>query len=256
MPTTKPPSTGVRPAPPRLSWDEFWQTWAPTWEQGEHVAAISATGGGKTSLFRAILPRRIAVVGLISKKRDDTYSAYLRDGYERVTQWPLPKKMFGKPITHALLWPKAADLEGLYSSRPLFDKCLRDVYKDEGWTVVLDDLYWLANELKLTRTISALNFQVRSIDVTLVSGLQRPAWVPRSTWNQTKHLFMTGMSDDDDLRSLRGVAKASTIELRQWTDGLQKYEWLYCPQVAGEFPACIVKPPAPTEPLWYARAAG
>jgi energy-coupling factor transporter ATP-binding protein EcfA2 len=237
----------LRPPPQRVPWDRFYEEWAPGWEQGEHVAVIKPTGGGKTTLIKAILPRRNDVVALVSKKRDETYAGFLtNDGFDRISKWPPPVTPRNRRLPRKLLlWPEAPTLADLYKNGPIFRKCLNAVYEDEGWCAVLDDMYWLAEELKLSRQISALNYQVRSIDVTLVSGIQRLAFIPKSTWNQSKHLFIAGTPDEDDLRQMRGIAKASTAELKSWTETLGEFEWLYCPQVAMKYPACIIQPPPP-----------
>jgi hypothetical protein len=135
-------------------------------------------------------------------------------------------------------------MSDLYGMAPVFRRCFDDVFIDEGWTIGLDDLYYLCKVCGLSDQISALNYQVRALGVTMVSCMQRPAWVPRSAWDQASHAFVRRLSDVEDIRTIRGLspwsAKELDLELRQ----LQRYEWLYIPVAHGdEREPVIVKPP-------------
>lgn len=222
-------------APPeldRLSWDEFSARWE--WPQGEHVVVVGPIGCGKSTLIRSIAERRDWVVGLASKKKDDTYERYVKAfGYERITRWP-PHVRKGQTFQRVLLWPKIERIEDLPKMGPVFRRCLEEVFVDENWTVLLDDLYYLAKVLGLDAEIAALNYQVRSMGVTLVSGLQRPAWVPRSTWDQASHAFIRRLADIDDVRTLRGLCRVPAKDLEVWLNRLGRHEWLYLPVAHGD----------------------
>lgn len=229
--------------PQRIAWDDFVCRW--DWPQGEHVVCIGPTGCGKSTLMRSVIQLRDWAVVLGSKKKDDTYTRYLAQGYERAFRWPAPTPPKGQLTQHVLLWPKINKIEDIEKMTPVFKRCLDGIFVDENWCVGLDDLYFLAYVLKLQKQISALNYQVRSMGVTLVSGLQRPAWVPRSTWDQASHAFIRRLSDADDVRTLRGLGKVPSRDLQYWLDDLKRYEWLYLPVAhADDCPPLIVTPPA------------
>ena len=230
--------------PDRIQWEDFTES-VFDWQQGEHVVCIAPTGRGKSTLMRSLLWQRDWAVVLCSKKKDRTYDRYLAEGYTRSAKWPPPPPPKDQLSQHVLLWPQAKTLADLDSFSPVFRRCLDDVFIDENWAVGLDDLYYLCVRCKLKQQIEALNYQTRSVGVSLVSGMQRPAWVPRSCWDQTSHAFVRSLSDLDDLRTIRGLSRANAKELEVWTRELRPYEWLYLPVAHGDSkPPVIVKPPA------------
>lgn len=230
--------------PQRVSWPEFIGRYFP-WRQGEHVVIVGPTGSGKSVLMRSLMTRRDWVTVLCSKKRDATYTDYLNSGYIRALKWPPPLPPKGADSQHVLLWPKIGNISDLDTLNPIFSHCLDSVFVDEGWCVGLDDLYFLCKRAKLQGQIEALNYQVRSMGVSLVSCLQRPAWVPRTTWDQASHAFVRRLADTEDLRTIRGLAPGTTRDLETWTRQLGRYEWLYLPVAHGDaYPPLIVCPPA------------
>lgn len=227
--------------PKRITWDQFITTW--TWKQGQHVAAIGPTGAGKTTLMQAILPLRDWVVVFANKPNDDSYHRLLAEGYIRAKKWPPPKNK-NPHSQYVLLWPEIRSVDDLQKKTPIFEKCLKSVFTDTSWTVGLDDLYYTAKVMGLGKLIEALNYQVRAQKVTLVSGIQRPAWVPRSCWDQSSHAFLASMSDIDDVRALRGLSPVGSSELFYWLENLKAHEWLYLPvSNSVEYPPVIVRPP-------------
>lgn len=192
---------------------------------------------------------------LASKPADDTYDKYLESGMKRIHHWPPPKPtlswLVGYPKTeYFLLWPKIKGIDDLEEKklRPIFEKCLRGIFKDRNWCVVLADTYYLAIELKLAKMISTIQYQVRSVGVSEVCELQRPAWVPRSTWGQSSHSFLQMLSDLDDLAVVRGLYRMTTRELMAATYELAPYEWLYR-NIADPFSKPMIIKPPPLEAL-------
>lgn len=230
-------------APERVDWDDFLANHF-NWSSGEHVVIIGPTGSGKSVLMRSLLWRRDWAVVLCSKKKDATYTDYLKEGYTRAVKWPPPLPPRGQVSQHVLLWPKITTIADLDTLNPVFRKALNAVFVDEGWAVGLDDLYYLCQEAKLQKPIAALNQQVRSLGVSLVACMQRPAWVPRTTWDQASHAFIRTLADADDVRTIRGLSRVSARELEEYTRLLRRYEWLYLPVAHGDTqPPIIVKPP-------------
>lgn len=235
-------ATQIVPLLERKSWIDF--TNQIPWEQGEHTVCIAPTGRGKSVLFRAWCWRRDWVVWCSTKKKDDEYTRQMSLGYGRFAQWPIKKPPRDQRNQYALLWPDYKKLTDVYKAAPVFRKMLEDVYEDEGWTVVLDDLFFLSEKLKLRNEISALNYQVRSLNATLVSALQRPRRIPLETWDQASHAFLRPLGNYDDLLTIRSLAPVNSKVLEAWLRNLKPFEWLYLPvSRTDEFEPCIVKPP-------------
>lgn len=231
------------PLPEKVSWGDFLKNYF-SWNQGEHVAVIGPTGSGKSVLMRAISWQRDWVSFFCTKKSDDTYNDFLRQGYARITKWPPKKPKRGVMEQRVLLWPHYKTIADIYKAGPIFHKAFDDIFIDQGWTLGLDDLFYLSTYLKLSKDITAFNYQVRSMGVTLIAGMQRPKKVPLETWDQASHVFLSRIRNYDDLLTVRGLAQVDGKTLVYWMGQLQKHEWLYLPVAkALDYPPVIVKPP-------------
>jgi hypothetical protein len=238
---------------PRVNWDE-WIKWFP-WYQGQHVAIIAETGGGKSTLTYHLVQKRDYVCILCTKPADDTYDLYLDHGIKRIKSWPPPKpfgatrlgQMVGvrSGAERYLLWPNIKKVSDLDPKRlgPVFQKALESMFVDRNWTAVLADLYYLAIKLKLAWLIAAIQFQVRALGVSEVNEMQRPRWVPRETWGQSSHAFLQMLTDLDDLSEMRGLFRMTNRELIIATGALAPYEWLYRNKADPYSTPMIVKPP-------------
>jgi hypothetical protein len=229
--------------PPRLNWYDFINNLQ--WKQGEHIAIIGPTGCGKTTLMHSLFFKREWNLLLAYKPDDDIYHEFLEEGWQRARKWPPPRsnKDIGQNV---LLWPRVKTVADLDKKAPVFEKCLQSVFTDGGWTVGLDDLYYIAKVMRHQKLIETLNYNVRSVKVSLIAGIQRPAWIPRSCWDQSSHAFLAKMSDTKDVNEIHGLSNISTRDLTVWLKNLRPHEWLYLPvsqSVSGE-PAIVMCPPA------------
>jgi hypothetical protein len=229
--------------PDKVSWDEF-RTNHLDWKQGEHVAAIGPTGSGKSVLLRALSWERDWCAWFVTKKKDKTFDEALAMGWVRSTKWPPPKPPRDQRFQRILLWPEYKRILDIYKAAPLFKQTLDYMFIDEGWSVILDDLFFLTVKLKLEQEITAINYQVRSMGLTLMSAMQRPKKVPLESWDQASHAFLGRIGNYDDLQQIRGLAQVDTKTLQGWLKLLAQHEWLYLP-VANAFDRVpvIVKPP-------------
>lgn len=202
-----------------------------SWEQGEHAACIAGTGRGKSVMCRFLAWQRSYVAWASTKKKDDTYNANVRMGYERHPKWPIPKPKDRKQkFQRAMIWPQYKSLLDVYKmGTPVFKKMLEDVYQDEGWCICLDDLYFLSEELKLRREITAINYQVRTLGVSLLAAMQRPKKIPLEAWDQASHLFTKRLNNYDDLLILRGVIGRNMKLVEHQMAQLGEYDWIYYP---------------------------
>ena len=79
---------------------------------------------------------------------------------------------------------------------------LEDTYRQGGWTVVLDELRYVTDILRLKRHVQLLLLQGRSLGVSVVSGSQRPRHVPLEAYSMARHLFLWQTTDRQDLRRI------------------------------------------------------
>src|SRR5207248_297525 len=73
------------------TWDEFLEWFATVWKPGQHAALVGPTGMGKSTFAVGILELRKYVLALDPKGGDETLETA---GYERLTDWPLPAKVY------------------------------------------------------------------------------------------------------------------------------------------------------------------
>lgn len=224
----------------RVDWINFRQI--IPWKQSEHVAVIAQTGDGKSVLLRALAWERDWVAWLSTKKRDEEYDRNIRLGYKRINKWPPDKPPREQQYQRLMVWPHFKNLMDIYKAGPFYKKILEDVYRDEGWTVVLDDLFFLSEKLKLREEITALEYQVRSLGVTLIKAMQRPRKIPLECWDQAAHIFLRPLNNYQDLLSMRAVVGEDAKTLQAWFRNIREHEWLYI-SVRNQIPPCIIKPP-------------
>ena len=179
------------------------------WKQGEHVAIVGDTGSGKTYLEARLLQLRDHVVILQVKDDDVKFS-----GFHRVrTVSALDNIKYHK----FLLAPKY-ELQQFHLA-----KTFERVWKEEGWTVAIDELYYATEVLRLQRPINKLLTQGRSKHITVVSGMQRPAWISRFALSQCTHAFIFRCEG----RDLNTLSQALSPRVVKPVENLTGYDFVY-----------------------------
>ena len=69
--------------------------------------------------------------------------------------------------------------------------------------------------------------QGRALDLSLVAGTQRPAWVPLEMYSQATHVFFWRTSDRRDLDRIGGLGAHDPQTIRAVVRNLRKHEALY-----------------------------
>lgn len=191
------------------------------WKQGEHMVVIGSTGTGKTTLIAQLLQARQNIISLVTKA-DDSSKLLPND---------VPKNRHLKHVSDIGRDPRykrfvvepdmrnqASEVMVAYSR----------AWKDGGWCIFTDELYYVEQELKLGHPNRMLLTQGRSKGITVVNGIQRPAWVSRFAISEPTHVLCARMEG----RDVATVAEATSPQLKQIIPTLARYEfvWYYRPE--------------------------
>jgi hypothetical protein len=225
---------------PVLEWDDFmsYVIGSPDprtgWQQNQHMALVGCTDCGKSTALHAMLPLRDYVTLFGTKITDKTLDTFIADGtFSRLYDWP-PKKghLIKRKVTAAemprrLLWPDVSSLEAVPGMAPVFNKAVSDIYGSGGWCTVWDE-FWLQCEiLKMRQTAKILLQQARSNDISMVMGMQRPAWIPPEVFDQTRHLLFWRDNDELNLRRIGGVGWLAAGPIKAFVANLDPFQFLY-----------------------------
>lgn len=221
-----------QPDIPRVEFAQFLRDFA--WQQGEHVTTIGKTGSGKTNLIRQLLPMRDFVCAIGTKPKDPTMLDLIKgDGYKRIYEWP-PPRIIGAKSQRVALWPKFERPEDVANQQVVIDKALRDIFAAGGWTVFVDELLYLSKFLGMARLLEVFWSQARSIGITVVGGVQRPAWIPLMAYSQATHLLLFRTTDHRDMVRLGSVGGIDARLIADTVGRLRQYEVLYINTVTGQ----------------------
>jgi energy-coupling factor transporter ATP-binding protein EcfA2 len=226
---------------PRVPWDVF-VTEQFLWRSGEHVALIGPTGQGKTTMLLNLLPLHPYVVVFVTKPVDTTMSSLATEGYHRMERW---HSLDPDKFPRRLLWPDATRLNAQVKQRQVFADAFERIYRERGWTVAIDELWYVSTVLKLEGAVRVYLQQSRSLGISLLVATQRPARVPVEVYDQCTHLFFWRDNDRTNLDRISGIAYRSSQLIRSIVADLEDHQMLYvntrtgymartrCPDVRG-----------------------
>ena len=225
---------------PFVPWREFESQWK--WNQGEHLLVVGDTGQGKTTIQSRLLDKREFVVIFVTKTHDETITKeYGRKGYKRIESWEDIPKEYDEgrqqmmPYKRLLLWPKPEkDLRiTKLKQRGVFRNALNKIFLERGWTVVFDEEHYMVQDLKLGEEIATYHHQARSSKITVVDGIQRPAWVPVITYGSATHAFLAKVVNQEDMKKLSNLGGVRKGDLERVLVNLPRFEYL-CINTRGE----------------------
>ncbi|MGE3429266.1 MAG: hypothetical protein AB7I44_21165 [Hyphomicrobiaceae bacterium] len=220
-----------------IRWENFQAKFSKTWRQGEHLVIVGATGSGKTRLLRELIRARTYHAVMATKPYDAEMDRLVKfGGYTMFTDWPIDLSAHSFP--KRVIWPEARVMNALkLYQKPAFKLAFDHIYTVGGWTVIIDELYFFCNLLKMMDTMKLYLTQARSLHITLVQCSQRTAWVPVESFNQSTHLFFFAENDERNLSVISGIAYKFRNEVKAAVCDLLPHHFLYFNRVSKEL--CI-----------------
>lgn len=231
--------TAMIESAPMVEWADFVDGF--TWRQGEHVGMIGPTGAGKTNLAFWLLPLHKYIVIFATKPKDVSMDAFgKRNGFRKLAKW-----VAMNPVRNPrrLIWPDARKMDSEEVQQKVFHDAFQRIFREGGWTLYLDELYYMVAILGFGKIVKQYLLQARSLGISLVVATQRPAWIPLEVYDQSTHLFFWRDNDETNLRRISGISWRSSDEIRKIVSELPLYHVLYINTRTGDM--MVTRPPAP-----------
>lgn len=207
---------------PRVPWDVFVSMFE--WNQGEHVGLIGPTGQGKTNLLMNLLPLRTYNVVFATKPRDSSMDRLINTGYVKMENWSsIPPERSPRRV----LWPNASTIDADERQRDVFGRAFRMIYTEGGWTLVVDEGFYVADLLGLKREMKMMWTQGRALGISFTVATQRPAWVPREMYDGSTHMFFWRITDRRDVQNIQSMGAAPTEVVTTLVQNLEQFQCLY-----------------------------
>ncbi len=209
---------------PRTPWELFLEEF--DWQPGEHAALIGPTGQGKTTLLMHLLQHPLHPFQAVfaTKPRDKSMDQLLSHGYVKLDRW---RSIEAKQWPKRVLWPNASTVDSQRLQQNVFADAFRRIYLEGGWTVAIDELWYIANILKLERFVKLYLLQARALDISLLVATQRPAWIPVEVYDQSTHLFFFRDNDERNLSRISGISRGSARLIQHMVANLEAHQVLY-----------------------------
>lgn len=201
-----------------------WQTVSATlsrdWEQGDHVTIAAPTKHGKTHLALELAELSRYVLVLATKRRDPLVSDLASRGYLVTGSTDGIIWAEHEPVTpRVVVWPqppeKATGAQRAAMLRHELANVMNWAQRTGGWTIIADETMYLSEQLGLERELNEIWYGGRTMKVSLVSLMQRPARVPRLAFSQASYLFIGKFPDRRDIETLREVATVVPKEVME-----------------------------------------
>lgn len=179
------------------------------WQVGEHVAVVGDTGSGKTFLMSRLVQMRQYVVVFRTKADDIVFPGFVKARTVKALDHLYDTRILLEPEPHLQM----------RQGYELFTKA----FKHGGWTIVVDEEWFVEARLKLTEYVETLLTQGRSLNISMVIGTQRPARISRFIISQCTHLFTFQIEG----RDLQTVKEATTPRLVEPINSLRGHDFVY-----------------------------
>lgn len=252
-PVSRNVSSSRAPDPPRVDWEQFWAE--HDFDPGTHVSIFGPTGTGKTYgliYFCEDFPSHSVLV--VTKGRDEIVSRLVKErGWSLATdvndilteagkpgrilrrsysdRWERrerpPQRIVFKPtVPQGSVRGRADALQGQVEA--LIDRAYEycAASSKTALMVAIDETMFAAMELDLSRPFVMLWNEGRSMQLSLGAGMQRPAWIPKSSKSAPRYVLIFDTTEPDDLADFAKMMGVKPTDLRGWLDNLGDHEHL------------------------------
>lgn len=219
------------------------------YDYDEHVLILGPTGSGKTRMaldaLGAVSSEANPAIIFAMKPRDKTLEGFAKlHDFRTVAFWPPPISKWRPQKPQGYLLKPPHNMRDIYWTRAkhhtVFQEAILDSYAKGNRILFADETYSLTNELHLGDELVTVWTKGRSMNCAVWAASQRPAFIPTWAYSQSTHFFI---SYDPDKRSRKRYEEISGVDpeiIREGTDALEEYEWLYVKAAGRQSTVCIV----------------
>jgi hypothetical protein len=105
-----------------------------------------------------------------------------------------------------------------------FSRAFNKVWRDGCWTIAVDELYFVDNELKLRAPISRILTQGREPGrISMVTGMQRPSLVTRFALGEASHVISFGLEG----RDTKILEQATNKRVAEIAEALPRFHFVH-----------------------------
>lgn len=204
------------------------------WEPGQHLSALGATGGGKTTTLIQLEDGRPNVVALLTKLRDPLFVELRKRGYHSlrsVKEWP-EKDWHPKVAIH--IPSRGLDRASAERQAAMISRVLHEVWRRGNYDLYIDEIAELTDLLKLDTNLRVLYKEARSSGVSIVAGTQRASRVPLEMYSQPRFILFWRSQNREELKRLAEMNAGDPELVRSIIPQLDRYEILVVDTLEGE----------------------
>jgi len=166
---------------------------------------VGGTGTGKSTLASYLLTQRKYVIVLKSKPDEVTYD--------------MPTKRTANSIESV----DRMVLSPTGNQRSHFAYAYDRVWRQGGWTIYVDELFYHTEKLHLGTAVDNLLTQGRSKHISVMIGMQRPVRVTRFALSECSHIISFSLEGRDN-KTIRDV---TNDEMYEKTSQLQRFQFAW-----------------------------
>ncbi len=185
--------------------------------RGDRVGIFGQTGSGKTTLARAILQERDFVVVCDPKRKID-WPGYVVLNFSQLLSIDPAK------VRRIIYKPTFADINDKKGA--VIDSFFRWVFERENTTLYVDELSMISRGDDFPFHYGACLTQGRELGIEVISGSQRPTWIPQIAMSEAEHIYCFKLKMFMDRQRIERLTSIPEEKIAQ----LSKRDFLYAPQ--------------------------
>lgn len=216
-------ATGV----PFVPWPQFKAENRSIFKRGHASTIVGNNGSGKSVLMRELFAETPFTVLLGTKPRDpELYEAYEKRGFEITESFDASAETDHKKV---IFKPRLStpDRKGVAKQADAFRQMLFEVFEYGGWTVIVDELFYISDTLGLSDTMEMLWTQGRVMNISVIAATQQPVSVPVMAFSEAWNLFLYRQNDRRRINRMAEFSAGQDTVLRDLIPRLPEHEFVY-----------------------------